>query len=124
MNCSISNGRFISCFKPENQTGSTIINVSVFDSEFFDFDEFVITVVPIETLEEVEPVAKELEESLQKNMLAHRKLLLNVEGKTIQFAASATRIIIINLVFILTTIIVIIIGITISFFVSRSFPKE
>ena len=78
----------------------------------------------VKTLEEVEPVAKELEESLQKNMLAHRSLLLNVEDKAIQLAASATRIIIINLVFIITTIIVIIVGITISFFVSRSFPKE
>ncbi|MBI2664459.1 VCBS repeat-containing protein [Candidatus Woesearchaeota archaeon] len=52
LNCSIA-GQFIAC-SSGSLTGSSIINVSVFDSEFFDYDDFSITVIARQSIDAAE----------------------------------------------------------------------
>ncbi len=48
INCSISDRHIISCETSPNQTGTSEINISVFDGFAFDYDTFAIKVVPYE----------------------------------------------------------------------------
>jgi len=47
--CSIDSNRYIDCAQPAaEQSGYSYINVSVYDGEYYDYDEFRITVDPID----------------------------------------------------------------------------